>query len=72
MRTPMNRALDLPQQPGQHRIGPRLAAKESNLDDPPGKSRLQAERITVPVVDPSVMALEVAHTKPDQRRLTGV
>jgi hypothetical protein len=28
----MNRALDLPQQPGQHRIGPGLAAKESNLD----------------------------------------
>jgi hypothetical protein len=28
----MNRAFDLSQQPGQHRIGPGLAAKESNLD----------------------------------------
>src|SRR5258708_31840002 len=28
----MNRALDLPQQPGQHRISSGLAAKESNLD----------------------------------------
>src|SRR2546430_15638010 len=28
----MNRALDLPQQAGQQRIGPGLATKESNLD----------------------------------------
>jgi len=28
----VNRTLDLPQQPGQHRIGPGLAAEERDLD----------------------------------------